>query len=345
MRIGTNPVRNRYQAYAPQRIGVVSITFVPVMDGFFKEAINVIEVHLHSLRKTLGLSADILVFDNCSCDEATEFLSGLYHAGVIDFLMLSNHNLGKTGSLNWVFSSMPHEFIVSTDSDVLFRPGWAERSLEVFDSFEQAGIVSAQPAFFNTPDSIQHMAENMIQVMPDIDIRQQAPFPEAFEEYCDGINASDEVRQMVTQNQLKVATNSVNRVEAVLGSTSMQFMIRRDVARQLVPLPAEFTLDSDDHQEINRRMQALGFFQLSLPDALVYHMGNTLQSEHIPEANRLKLEADQIVDEAQKEISRPDEENFLKTWLIRATTRSERLKQLVKRLYAMLFDVLYAEKR
>jgi hypothetical protein len=345
MRVGTNPVRNRYQVYSPKHIGVASITFVPVIDGFFKESLNVIDVHLHSLRRTLGMNADILIFDNCSCEEATDFLLELYGSGVIDFLILSKHNLGKTGSLNWIFSSMPHEFIVSTDSDVLFRPKWAERSLEVFDSFEQVGIVSAQPAFFNTSDSIQHMAANMAQGMPDIDIRQQAPFPEAFKEYCDGINASDEVRQMVTQNELKVVTNPVNQVEAVLGSTSMQFMIRRDAARQLVPLPAEFTLDSDDHQAINRRMQALGYFQLSLPDALVYHMGNTLQSEHIPEINRLKQKADEIVGEAQKEIPRPKEENILKTWLIWATTRSDRLKQLVQRIYAMLFDVLYAEKR
>lgn len=345
MRVGTNPVRNRYQVYSPKRIGVASITFVPVMDGFFKEAVNVIEVHLRSLRQTLGMNADILVFDNCSCVEATDFLTDLYHEEVIDLLILSKHNLGKTGSLNWIFSAMPNEFIVSTDSDVLYRPGWAERSLQVFDAFEQVGIVSAQPAFFNTKESVQHMAEKMAQVMPDIGIREQAPFPEAFEEYCDGINASDEIRQLVTQNKLKVATHPENRVEAVLGSTSMQFMIRREVARQLVPLPAEFTLDSDDHQEINKRMEALGYFQLSLLEALVYHMGNTLQGKRMPEINQVLSKKGKSFISSEDERQQPESENIVKTMLIRATQRSDRLKQFVQRIYALLFDVLYAKNR
>jgi len=345
MRVGTNPVRNRYPVYAPKRIGVASITFVPVLDGFFKEALKVIEAHLLSLRQTLGTEADILVIDNCSCVEATEFMNELYHNGIIDWLILSKHNLGKTGSLNWVFSSMPNEFIVSTDSDVLYRPGWAERSLEVFDSFEQVGIVSAQPAFFNKKESIDDMAEKMFQANPNIDISEHDPFPDAFDEYCDGINATEEIRQLVAQNRLKVATNPENQIQAVLGSTSMQFMIRRDVARQMVPLPAEFTLDSDDHQDINQRIRSLGYFQLSLTDPLVYHMGNTIQGKRVPEINQVLEKAKPIYEDFFPDIQKVESENFLKTWLIRATYRSENLKQFVKRIYALLFDILYAKHR
>lgn len=345
MRVGTNPVRNRYSVYEPKRVVVASITFAPILDGFFKEAIDVIGVHLHSLRRTVGKEADLLVFDNSSCQEVIDFLTEQHSKGIIDWLILSRHNLGKTGSLNWVFSMLPHEFIVSTDSDVLYRPGWLQRSLEIFAGFEQVGIVSAQPAFFNTKQSIQTMAERMSQVMPDIQIREEDPFPEAFEEYCDGINATDEVRRMITENRLRVATQPKGETQAVLGSTSMQFMIRQDVARQLVPLPAAFTLDSDDHQEINRRMEALGYFQLSLPDALIYHMGNTLTGKHMPEINQFRQNSGQISHSVDHDLERPERENIFKTILTRAVSRSDHLKSLIQRIYALLFDVLYAKHR
>jgi len=339
-----NPVRNRYPTYSPKRIGVASITFAPVLEGFFREAKDVIEVHLQSIRQTIGDDADVLVFDNCSCLEVTDFLKAQHGAGIIDWLILSRHNLGKTGTLNWIFSSMPNEYIVSTDSDVLFRTGWAERSLEVFDTFEKTGIVSAQPGFFNETVRMRQIAEKMSGVLTDVDIDEVNPFPDAFEEYCDGVNASEDIRAQMAQNRLLVLTPPDGETRAVLGSTSMQFMIRRDAARQLVPLPATHTLDSDDHMQINRKMEDLGYLQLSLLDPLVYHMGNTLQGRHMAEVDEVRRKASISIKSAEHPVARRQRRSFLKRMLARSATRNTVFNQLIRRVYSFLFDLLYSDQ-
>ncbi|MBC8333329.1 MAG: glycosyltransferase family 2 protein [Anaerolineae bacterium] len=342
MRVGSNPVRNRYPVYQPKKIGIVSITFMPVLEGFFRESLDVFAIHLQSLRQTIGDQADVMVFDNGSCDEVTEFLSQQYLAGAIDWLMLSRHNIGKTGVLNWIFSSLPNEFIVSTDSDVLFRPGWIERSLAVFDVFEQVGIVSAQPGFFNETGRMRKIAEKMSPALSGVQIDEVDPFSDAFEEYCDGVNASAEIRQKMAQNRLLLLTPSQGNTQAVMGSTSMQFMIRRDAARKVIPLPTTHTLDSDDHMQINQRMEALGYLQLSTTDALVYHMGNSLQGRHAAEAFEVRQRAGVSVAPALNAAHK--KRHLIKSVLTKAVKRSAVLERIVRRLYSLLFDLLYAEK-
>ena len=342
MRIGSNPVRNRYPVYQPKPIGIVSITFMPVLEGFFRESLDVFAIHLQSLHQTIGDQADVMVFDNGSCDEVTQFLTQQYLAGAIDWLMLSRHNLGKTGVLNWVFSSLPNEFIVSTDSDVLFRPGWIERSLEVFNAFDQVGIVSAQPGFFNETQRMRQIAGKMTSALAGVQIDEVDPLTEAFAEYCDGVNASAEIRQQMAQNRLLLLTPPQGKARAVMGSTSMQFMIRSEVARQVAPLPSTHTLDSDDHMQINRRVESLGYLQLSTTDALTYHMGNSLRGRHTAEAFEVRKRSGSPVPTASNAAHK--KRNPLKRTLAKAVSRSSTLERLFRRVYSLIFDLLYAEK-
>lgn len=341
MRVGSNPVRNRYPVYQPKKIGIVSITFMPVLEGFFRESLDVFAIHLQSLHQTIGDQADVMVFDNGSCDEVTRFLTQKYLEGAIDWLMLSRHNLGKTGVLNWAFSAVPNEFIVSTDSDVLFRPGWIERSLEVFNAFDQVGIVSAQPGFFNETQRMRQIAEKMAPALSGVQIDEVDPLPDAFEEYCDGVNASAEIRAQMAQNRLLLLTPSHGNVQAVMGSTSMQFMIRGEAARKVVPLPSTHTLDSDDHMQINRRVESLGYLQLSTTDALTYHMGNSLQGRHAAEALAVRRRAGQT---SMVSPSPQAQRSPLKRALSKAIARSAVLERIIRRVYSLLFDLLYAEK-
>jgi len=343
MRVGIKPVKNRYPVYSPKPLGVASITFAPVLEGFFREAREVIEVHLQSIRQTVGNDADVLVFDNNSCDEIANFLKDQYAAGIIDWLILSRHNLGKTGALNWIFSALPNEYLTYTDSDVLFRAKWVERSLEIFDSFERVGLVSAQPAFY---DHIPGVIETTSQIsnMSDVRLSAEEPFADALAEYCRGIGASEEVKQRLAKNRLHVATNLNTGVRAVVGSTHMQFMLRKELARKLVPLPVTHVLDSSDDAEINRRMESLGYLQLSLPDPLVYHLGNTLQGKHM-------LEVDQVMRKGGIAIKSQDQVRHrsklraqsvkLLTKLIR---RSSKFKFLINWLYITFFDSLYSDE-
>ncbi len=343
MRVGINPVKNRYPVYSPKSLGVASITFAPVLEGFFREAKDVIEVHLQSIRQTVGDEADILVFDNNSCEEISNFLKDQYAAGIIDWLILSKHNLGKTGAMNWIFSAMPNEYLAYSDSDVLFRSNWIERSLEIFGSFERVGIVSAQPAFY---DHIPGVSETTSQIsnMSDVRLAEEEPFADALAEYCTGIGASEDVRQRLADNRLQVATNLKTGVKAVVGSTHMQFMLRKDLARKLVPLPVTHVLDSSDDAEINRRMETLGYLQLSLPDALVYHLGNTLQGQHMVEVDELMLKSGISLKGPGQVQHRSKMRSLSVKLLTKLIRRSSKFKFLINWLYITFFDTLYSDE-
>jgi hypothetical protein len=88
--------------------------------------------------------------DNGSCIEVQRELQKMQYEGTIDWLILSAHDLGKTGALNWILASMPNEWICYADSDVFFRKGWEIESRKLFDLFPNVGVVTAQPALMKT---------------------------------------------------------------------------------------------------------------------------------------------------------------------------------------------------
>lgn len=74
----------------------------------------------------------MLIFDNGSCPEVQEELRRMQASGFIHFLLLSRFNVGKTGALNWILAALPNELIGFADGDVLFRPGWLEKTMPRF---------------------------------------------------------------------------------------------------------------------------------------------------------------------------------------------------------------------
>lgn len=363
MRIGQNPAKMRGSpAYTPQRVGLASLTYVPALEGYFRQAREVIDLHLSSLRASLDQECDLCVFDNGSCPEILSFLHDRWRSGVIDWLFLSHHNLGKNGALNWIFSSMPNEYISYSDSDVLFRKGWLEKSLQIFDSFERAGMVSAQPVFFDFLRG-QGQTAQMITSYDDassdtgLRIEQVQPRPVVVDEYCDGINASQEMRQQFHQTQLTVAVNPGRGARAVTSATDMQFMLSRQVARKLVPMPIAGALTARDAIEIPLGVEALGYWILSTEEPLVRHLGNTIQGLNIPEIERLSvsgykggdraLPKGQAAAQYSQPKQRPNSGNWKKSTLAtlqRSIDRSPRLRRTATRLYDWLFSLLYEER-
>ena len=149
MRIGQNPAKMNLEAYQPKALGIATLTYMPNLEGYFAELPAVLRLMLASLRKHTPQDYDLLVFDNGSCPEAQRHLAQLAEEGWIDFLVLSQHNLGKLGALNWIFGAMSNSWMCVTDSDVLFKPGWYEAGMAIARAFPNAGMIGGVPAFFD----------------------------------------------------------------------------------------------------------------------------------------------------------------------------------------------------
>ena len=99
-RIGQNPAKIGMQAYQPQKLGLATITYIPSMEGYFRDSLAILKLTLESLHQNTSEPFDLLVFDNGSCAEVQNELTQLHHEGAIRWLILSNDNLGKTGAQN-----------------------------------------------------------------------------------------------------------------------------------------------------------------------------------------------------------------------------------------------------
>ena len=278
------------------------------------------------------------MFDNGSCPQAVAELNKLYKEEVIDWLVLSQHNLGKAGAWNWIFATMPNEWICYADSDVLFRENWFEASREVFDTFPLAGMVAAQPNFFDVMKG-EGKAHLPLQNDGVYVLGEYRPDKAIVDEYCTGIGASDELAAQFYENPLPAITNRSTGTQAVIGASHMQFLTKRSIARQVVPLQASKGLLRSETMGIDYKIDELGYLHLSTLKPYVFHMGNTLNERLIKEVREItgaskppeSTTTQKTQDQGQKH-----------KWLVQLA-KNPRINDLFLRVYNLLFRVLYVE--
>src|SRR4029453_16771591 len=149
MRKGQNPAKFVKDVARPERITVALLNYIPFLSGFYAETLDVLKACMESLRTDAGLPFALLVFGNGSCEEARVFLVSEKEEGRIQYLILSEKNMGKGGAWNVILAGAPGEIIAYTDADVLFSPNWLSRSIEILETFPKVGMVTARP--FRTP--------------------------------------------------------------------------------------------------------------------------------------------------------------------------------------------------
>jgi glycosyltransferase involved in cell wall biosynthesis len=289
MRQGQNPAKMGLSAYQPKRLGLALLSYIPSRAGYFAQSLEVLRYQIASIHHTTK-EFDLLVFDNGSSPEVQEELRNLQTEGFIHFLMLSRFNIGKTGALNWILAALPNEFIGFSDGDVLFRPGWLEKSLEILQAFPTAGLVSVQPCLFDVLKS-EGQAHHTLEKDPRYRLSSCLPDPGVVEEYGRGVGLEAQSIEELKQKPVQVVEENKTGVRALIGQSHMQFILPRAVARRIRPLPASHALFREETKKINAYIDELGLVQLTSQEAYVYHMGNRLDETTLDEIHRMNLDA------------------------------------------------------
>lgn len=333
MRTGNNPAKAGIPAYTPKKLGIALLVYIPSLAGYFQHALDILDYQIDSLYANTGQEFDLLVFDNGSCPQAVSRLQDYQAQNRIDWLFLSRHNLGKTGAWNWIFSAMPNEWICYSDSDVLFRPGWLDASRRILQAFPRAGMVSAQPNFFDVLDGTgkAHLA---LQSDPNFRMGEYKPAAEIVDEYCRGIGADEDLTQSFHRKQLPDILAQDTGVQAVIGASHMQFIIPRAVARQVVPLPASKGLFRQETIRLDRKVDELGFLHLSTRENYVFHMGNTI--------NETLLSQVRVPGGKQAQKRATQKRGAFYRGMV-ALAQNPGMNRLLLRVYNFLFRVLHAE--
>lgn len=339
MRIGKNPSKTGVPAYVPKRLGIALLVYIPLMEGYFKHSLEIYKYQISSLNQNTGQEFDILVFDNGSCPQVIDVLDEHLETGMIDWLVLSKHNLGKVGAWNWIFGSMPNELICYADSDVLFRQGWLQASLEFFQAFPHVGMVSAQPNFHDVLEG-RGEAHLSLQRNENYRIGEYRPDHAIVEEYCLGIGADENLADRFFDLDLPYITDLRSNTTAVLGATHMQFIIPQDVARQIVPLPVSKGLHREETTSLDRKIDELGYLHLSTQGNYVFHMGNMITEKLLAEIQGLDESKYPSVTSEDLILSK---RSVIFRFVLRLLN-VPRINQFFLRLYDFLYRALYVEK-
>lgn len=333
MRKGQNPSKDSLKAYQPARLGVAIVSYVPAIAGYFERSLEVLKYEIASVHHSTIEAFDLYIFDNGSCAEVQAELFHLQTDGWIDFLFLSRHNLGKIGVMNWILGSVPNELICYADSDVLFRPGWFEHSIAIVETFPKTGLVSAQPCLDDVLKGTGK-AQTAFNNAPAFQVDVRAVEPRFVDEYAAGFGYTPMQAETLKKNLYKFVTHRQSGVQAVVGATHVQFIIPREVARQVGILPATMSLSRQEDQNFNQAVDRLGYYHLSTIEPYYYHMGNIPDQNVLAEVARMDLEHMFQVP-SKKASSRLG-------WFMRLLRRLSRLpllRSIIFRTYKLLFEL------
>lgn len=319
----------------PAPVTLATIVYIPELEGYWSESLEILRLFLASLERTVHEPCELLVLDNGSCTQVRELLVERHASDAIDQLFLTRRNLGKVGGWNLLFSAARGEMVAYSDSDVLFLPGWLERSKAVLEAFPEAAMVTAQPI---PGDLSRHCAATLkgADADPATECREGNDLipPHYVESHRLGLGESPQRYAARIERRRDVRLRR-GEVEAYVSASHFQFLGRRDALASFFPLPTRIPLGDD--VVLDDRLDAAGYWRLSTVDYLVHHMGNRLPdvARELPWLNN----ADEVGSLDVRGRSRKTYARGLRQRL----AESPRVRRWLKALHRKCYQLLYPD--
>lgn len=273
MRVGQNPAKYVKDVASARPITVAILNYIPFLSGFYAEMLDVLKTCLGSLWENTAEPYDLMVFDNGSCQEVVDYLVEQKENGLIQYLILSEKNLGKGGAWNIMLSGAPGEMIAYADNDCLFHKGWLTSSLEILKTYPDVGMVTSRP--FRTPLELCSSTIRWAESHPDVTVTEGDLIPfEVFREFDLSLAQTEEeiLRHYQTSKDIQLTYQGVS---AIVGASHWQFLAYKNVLAKF--LPFSMTRPMGQVRQLDQRMNEEGYLRLMPLEPLVMNMSNTLR--------------------------------------------------------------------
>jgi glycosyltransferase involved in cell wall biosynthesis len=278
----------------------------------------VLKLSLESLRAHADLPFDLMVFDNGSCLEVREFLQEAQTAGKIQYLILSEQNMGVVGAWNVIFGAAPGKYIAYSDYDIYFYPNWLSTLVELLEAFPQAGMVTGLPLL----SPVEFSSSTLAWAEADADAEVHSGKLISWEDFW---RHSQSISPSHEEGEKFYAENPAHRIsyrgkQCFAGAGHFQFVGRKATLQQVTPLHAERPMGGEV-RNLDIAINTAGYLRLCTPEWHVEHMGNTLQE-------RFRLDTKEAVS------SKP----YKASWLVRIGIARRILESLYNRIFKILFE-------
>ncbi|RME05409.1 MAG: glycosyltransferase family 2 protein, partial [Anaerolineae bacterium] len=236
MRVGKNPAKALKSAPQPARVTVAVITYIPVLSGYYAESLEVLKICLNSLWQNTREPYDLLLFDNASCAEVRGYLREQHEAGYIQYLVLSDKNIGKAGAWNFIFGAAPGEVIAYADSDVRFYPGWLRAHLDVLETFPNVGMVTGMPMW--TPQEFSTATIEWAEANAEVKVlRGRYLSWEDYWRHARSLGAEEEKARVHYEANDVVCVEKDGR-RYYIGAAHFQFVSPKAALQSVLPIPS-----------------------------------------------------------------------------------------------------------
>jgi len=276
MRVGQNPAKFVKDVKKPERITVAVLTYVPFLSGYYAEMLDVIKICLGSLIDNSDLPHDLMVFDNGSCREMQDYLRELKEQGHIQYLLLSDKNLGKGGAWNILLAGAPGEIIAYTDSDAYFYPGWLSRSVELLETYPRVGMVTARPFRQNEAGNSKTLSWAEKTKGVKVEKGEFIGWDDFWSFVRSLGNSEEQAREWFYSSQDTRLT--YKGVSAIVGASHWQFTAWKKTVQEF--LPFDMSRPMGQVRQLDERMNSAGYLRLMPTEMLAQNMSNRVPDEY-----------------------------------------------------------------